>query len=302
MTRQLVLVHGRSQHGKDARALKAEWLDALEEGLAKSGLKLPIEESDVRFPFFGQTIYDLVGGAPPDVAARVVVRGDDDPGGDEQRFLREVVEEIRREQGITDDQLAEIGGQEVIDKGPLNWEWLQTIMTAIDRHVPFGSGTAIALSTNDVHHYLTNTVIRETIEEGVRAALSPGRSTVVVGHSLGSVVAYRMLRGEGRLRGWDVPLLVTVGSPLGVTAIRKALSREATLRVPECVGRWHNAMDERDVVSLYPLTPAHFPISPAHPAIDNRTDVRNRTTNRHGIAGYLDDQRVARLVHDALLD
>ena len=37
------------------------------------------------------------------------------------------------------------------------------------------------------------------------------------------------------------------------------------------------------------------------PAIENRTDVRNRTTNRHGIAGYLDDQHLARLIHDALV-
>ena len=40
--RQLVLVHGRSQEQKDAVALKAEWLEALNEGLAKSNLTLPI--------------------------------------------------------------------------------------------------------------------------------------------------------------------------------------------------------------------------------------------------------------------
>ena len=37
MTRQLVFVHGRAQEQKDASALKAEWLDALQEGLGKSG-------------------------------------------------------------------------------------------------------------------------------------------------------------------------------------------------------------------------------------------------------------------------
>jgi len=34
--RQLVLVHGRSQEQKDSIALKAEWLEALAEGLQKS--------------------------------------------------------------------------------------------------------------------------------------------------------------------------------------------------------------------------------------------------------------------------
>ena len=42
MTRELVLVHGRSQEQKDSIALKREWLDALREGLVKSGLQLRV--------------------------------------------------------------------------------------------------------------------------------------------------------------------------------------------------------------------------------------------------------------------
>ena len=41
MTRELVLVHGRAQENKDSIALKREWLDALRNGLRKSGLDLP---------------------------------------------------------------------------------------------------------------------------------------------------------------------------------------------------------------------------------------------------------------------
>jgi len=75
----------------------------------------------------------------------------------------------------------------------------------------------------------------------------------------------------------------------------------ATTRCPECVTAWFNAMDERDVVALYPLTPAFFPLAPEQPAIANKTTVRNRTRNRHGIGGYLDDQEVARRIYDALV-
>jgi hypothetical protein len=60
-------------------------------------------------------------------------------------------------------------------------------------------------------------------------------------------------------------------------------------------------MDDRDVVALYPLTPKHFRLNPEKPPIENRTDLRNRTTNRHGIAGYLDDPELARLIYDALV-
>jgi hypothetical protein len=59
-------------------------------------------------------------------------------------------------------------------------------------------------------------------------------------------------------------------------------------------------MDERDVVALYPLATSVFPLDPAQPSIENKIDVRNRTQNRHGIPGYLDDAVVARRIYDAV--
>ncbi|MFC9872694.1 hypothetical protein [Nocardia salmonicida] len=300
MTRQLVLIHGRAQEHKNSVALKAEWLNALATGLAKSNLSLPIDEADVRFPYYGDTLNDLVSGRSDQKAAAVVVRGQD-TNDDEQRFIRAVLEEIRVQNNITRDQLAAVAGQDVVEKGPLNWEWMQAILRAVDRNVPQGSGASIALFTLDVYQYLRNAAIREAIETGIAQAMKPGTESVVVAHSLGTIIGYKMLRAEGHLRDWNVPLFVTLGSPLAVTEIRKTLKNFATTRCPECVGRWHNAMDDRDVVALYPLTPQHFPLNPEEPTIENRTDVNNHTTNRHGITGYLDDRDVAKLIHDALV-
>ena len=298
--RQLVLVHGISQEHKDSVVLKAEWLDALQEGLAKSNLKLPIPEHDVRFPYYGDALYDLVEGQTADEAAQVVVRGE---GIDdfEKRFALDVIQEIQLKEGITDTQIAEVVSDDVVEKGPQNWGWVRGILKAVDRFVPHGSGAGIALATHCVYVYLNNSAVRDTIEKGVVAAVTPGVETVVVGHSLGSVVSYNLLRREGQLRGWKVSLLVTVGSPLAVHAIRKALKSFAPTRCPECVSKWFNAMDSRDVVALYPLDAKSFPLNPENPAIENKTDVRNRTSNRHGIAGYLDDQEVAKRIYDALI-
>jgi pimeloyl-ACP methyl ester carboxylesterase len=160
--------------------------------------------------------------------------------------------------------------------------------------VPGGSSASIALATNDVYQYLRNPGVRDTIESGVRTAFSTVEPTVVVSHSLGTVVAFNLLRRDGVAMGWDIPLLVTVGSPLGVKAIRAALS---PVEHPPSVRHWYNAMDERDVVALYPLDRAHFDVDPA---VENKVDVRNRTSNRHGISGYLDDAVVASRIYDAL--
>jgi hypothetical protein len=300
MTRQLVLVHGRAQEKKDAKALKAQWLDSLDKGLKKSGLTLPIAEGDVRFPYYGDTLYQISSGTPIEGAAEIVVRG---PAADRAReeFLRAVLLDVKEQTGISDQQLdAELSAQ-VVERGPLNWEWMQGILRAIDRKVPGGSSRSIALATYDVYAYLTNPAIRKKIDDGVLKAVTPGRETVMVAHSLGTVVSYNLLRQQGPQLGWTIPTFITVGSPLGVTKIRETMKSFSTIRCPECVGSWFNAMDERDVVALYPLEPKHFPLNPDKPAITNKRDVKNHTANRHGIEGYLEDAEVARRIHDALV-
>lgn len=295
MTRQLILVHGRSQENKDPGTLKAEWLDALSSGLATSGLSLPIPESSVRFPYYGDTLTAMLHGGSADV----VVRGDG-IDHDERVFLGSVLDEFRRKAGVTDEQILDAAETNIVDRSAMNWGWVRAIARALDR-VPGVSGTTIALFTHDVYQYLRNPMIREEIESGVVSAFEPGTEAVVVGHSLGSVVSYNLLRREGHLRGWRIPLYVTVGSPLAVLAIRNVLKRFHTTRCPECVDEWFNAMDDRDIVALRALTPDHFPLNPDLPSIANKTDVANHTDNRHGIAGYLDDQNVAKRIHDALV-
>ncbi len=293
--KQLVFVHGRAQEHKDAAALKLEWLTALREGLSRSGVRGPLSEETVRFPYYGQTLYDLVQEKSPEEVAQIIIKGDN-PDEAQRAFMRAIMLEVKDKAGISDAQLAEIAGQEVVQKGPLNWEWVQGILKAIDRYVPFGSGASIALATYDVYQYLTNPGIRDEIETGIKQAMQPGVPTVVVSHSLGTVVAYNLLRREGKINRWMVPLFITLGSPLAVTMIKKRL---APNKHPECVDKWFNAMDERDVVALYPLDALNFPINPS---IENKQDVQNQTENRHGISGYLNDPEVARRIYEALAD
>ncbi len=301
MSKHLVLIHGRSQEQKDAGALKAEWLAALAEGLAKNGLTLPIAETQVRFPFYGDTLYEMSQGQPADTAADVIIRGST-IDREEERFTRSVLEELRTGTGVTDAQVQDMLNPDALERGIQHWERFQGVLRAIDRFVPFGSGSAIALFTHDVYMYLKNSAIRQHIEQQISAAFTPAQPAVVVSHSLGTIVAYNLLRREGHLRGWKVPLFVTLGSPLALGEIRTTLKSFAPTCCPPCAAAWFNAMDERDVVALYALTPSHFPLDPTTPAIHNKADVKNHTRNRHGIAGYLDDDEVAKRIYDALTE
>jgi hypothetical protein len=291
MTGQLVFVHGRAQEYKVAVALKGAWIAALREGLTKSGFDLPIPETNIRFPYYGQTLFDLVSDTPN--VAEVIVRG---PGTNdaEREFQRAVLQEVQNVAGIQDEEVEAVLGTDVVARGALNWEWLQGILKVLDQHLPGGSAATVALATHDVYHYLKNPGIRDVIERGVREAFTPQIPTVVVSHSLGTVVAFTLLRREGDVNRWSVPLLVTLGSPLAITAIKASLS---PIEHPSCVRKWYNARDKRDVVALYPLDKEHFDVDPA---IENIAGVRNHTDNRHGISGYLDDKDVARRIYDAL--
>ncbi|WP_338878955.1 hypothetical protein WHX56_21680 [Achromobacter veterisilvae] len=294
--KELVLIHGRSQQDKDSEALKRAWIDAWGRGLAKVGLAMPIPEDRIRFPFYGDTLRDLVKGVAEEDAAKIIVRGaqeDEGAAGLLLALLDEYIVACRIGEDEIGRNLPPAAGPIAVERGPQNWRWVHAVLRTIDQRVP-GSGALIALLTSDVSMYLRKTNVRNTINGGVGEAFDRPLDKVVVAHSLGTIVAYLLLRQTGSQAGWRVPALITLGSPLGIKAIRERLGG---VRHPACVGSWFNALDPHDVVALYPLDQRNFRVVPA---IENKTDVHNRSSNRHGIDGYLEDPVIASRIHGAL--
>jgi len=102
---------------------------------------------------------------------------------------------------------------------------------------------------------------------------------VVIGHSLGSIIAYDVLREPGP--GREIPLFVTVGSPLGITEIQDLVTKP--LQVPAGVTMWRNVADGRDLVAL------DRTIRPEYAPSGRTADflVVNDSANHHGIREYL---------------
>jgi len=288
--RKLVLVPGRAPRGKESGALRREWLQALGSGLQDAGIDRPIDEADVRFAFYGDVLDAQTDVKDP--AAEVV--GGAHATQPERIFVGAVLEEARKEAAITKAELAAIGGVHMMQRGPLHWEWSQAVIKAVDRHVPGGNGAAIALAAHDVYQYLHNPTFAKSVDEAVRRAMPSNEDAVVVAHSLGSVIAYNVLKMEGGERRWRVVRFVTLGSPLAITAIRNSLGAR---EFPSCVREWFNAIDERDTVAVYPLDKRNFNVEPG--VIANKSDVDNDTENHHGATGYLSNRDVAeRIVGD----
>jgi hypothetical protein len=292
----LVLVHGRAQGKKTEEELRKEWIGTLSKGLDPERAKR-LDDVDIRLPFYGAQLDALVE-ASSALPADVATRGD--PAGIDPEFVefkREFAEDIRVRQGISDDQIrshmaGSISDRGLIDRGPMQWGWVQAVMRTLE-DVPGLSGDMIERFTRDVWVYLTDDHVHDTINDIIANAIPSDGNAVVLGHSLGSVVAFDVLRKASH---GAVPLYLTVGSPLGVKAIKAKL---APIAFPQIVTHWFNAYDERDAVALYPLTTTNFSVAPP---IENFGEVKNGTSNAHGISGYLNNAVVAGRLFDALFN
>lgn len=280
---RLVFVHGIAQEGKDENELKRVWLEALDVGLAKAGLG-SIRQHEVVFPYYGDKLAELreLLKAPDSVQWQTKgMPASSSLDRTETELLREIIAEQFVDSDIT---------QGVRTKGFENTELALALARAADR-TPFGA--YLIRFVKGVSAYLNHKQISQKIDEIVRPAIGTD-PCVVVGHSLGSVVAFRVLRELGR--SVSVERFVTLGSPLGLNTIRTLITPPA-LQVPAGVKSWTNAFDPKDVVSLHPLDRSTWNVNPA---IVNIAGVENHTSNHHGISGYLDDAQVAGAIYEAL--
>ncbi len=109
---------------------------------------------------------------------------------------------------------------------------------------------------------------RKVLQDELRAELRrhAGREVMLIAHSMGSIIAYDVLRDIGRSsdpadRGVTVSHLVTIGSPLGLPPVKAKIVAERTydrtrhralrVRTPSIVTTsWYNFADRRDPVAF----------------------------------------------------
>lgn len=140
----------------------------------------------------------------------------------------------------------------------------------------------------DTAAYFFDPAQKKAMQERLIAALDQhaDRPVVLVAHSQGTIIAYDVLRKlNGRTpsgRKLDIPLFITIGSPLGIDEVQRKLTQP--LEVPSGVKSWANFADLLDPVALDKGLAGEF-----------RGDVTIRDTvvrnpvfgNPHSAVGYL---------------
>ncbi len=169
----------------------------------------------------------------------------------------------------------------------------------------------------EVHRYFGDedgiaTEIRQLLAAALREAWAQDRRVLLIGHSLGSIIAYDTLweltrqAGKGR-----VDLFLTLGSPLSTRFMRKRLrgaERSGRERYPGNLRRWVNFAAVGEMTALRPVRPYFAPMLELGlvESIEDHLDLYNhyRSTtglNVHMSYGYLAHRDVAGAIADWML-
>ena len=128
-----------------------------------------------------------------------------------------------------------------------------------------------------VTRYLSDELIRALAQQRV-LDLVEDDTRIIIGHSLGSVVAYECAHRLAQ----SLPLLVTLGSPLGLRTVVTDRLRPPPSFPPK-VGRWVNVADREDVVAAEPDLRPRLAAELSDPSrfegvlVDSRSDPTIRT-------------------------
>jgi hypothetical protein len=256
---EIVFVHGIAKEQLTADTLEQEWRTQLAGAVRIAGdgaLADRIRGGEVRcrMGFYGN-YFLRPGGQGGAVAEGAMV--------DEltKEWLRNVaarsLDEYER-----DDARRAVGGYRLGAEGAQGTGavlgWAIRTLSRVPWFVPpvYGAASFVVSALDQVTRYLEEPEIRVKARERVLEHLGP-ETRVVIAHSLGSVVAWEAL--HQRTERAELPLLVTIGSPLGLRGVVYPNLWPQPPVFPPKVKRWVNVADRNDYIAAEPDLGPLFP-------------------------------------------
>ena len=155
---------------------------------------------------------------------------------------------------------------------------------------------------------------RQILMDELTVTLEPvnGQHVMLIAHSMGSIIAYDVLRNLGhRDRTFPVHHFVTIGSPLGLQHVKSHLDSEWSkvgmpLRTPTVVReRWVNYADPKDPVAIDPHLRDEFGPNDAGVWVEDATIINDYVSptgkkSSHKSYGYLRTPELSQHFRDFL--
>jgi hypothetical protein len=258
----IVLVHGIAQEQESADTLERDWIPALAGGVRSAGYpdladrinrqSSPYQLIDVRMAFYGGLFLrpglqgdevDPLTGAEATLADALATEWLERAAAwssrpNEKATAARELAYVRHEVGREEAGIGQLKRHAVNGLAKLRW------------FAPFGMGFAsrfVYKALGQVTRYLSDEAIRSAAQQSVLDLIGSD-TKIIIGHSLGSVVAYEVIQ---RLQQ-PIPLFVTLGSPLGLDTVVFPKLRPQPPSFPPVVRRWVNVADRDDVVAAQP--------------------------------------------------
>lgn len=215
---------------------------------------------------------------------------------DELKFISSVMEEFVLNQGV-DEQSIDVAiasaEDNIVPMDNFIGRRVVGLLRMVERLSP-AKGAILLRAVKQGHTYLSSPKAARSVEDIVRPLLKKN-PCVLITHSLGTVIAFKLLREMEREGvNINIPLLITMGSPLGLEAFKAKLGPPR--RKPSGVGEWKNFFDPSDIVTLgKALNEDNF-----SSGITNDGTVDNETSNAHGVIGYLPHSGVGQAIRSVL--
>lgn len=268
----VVGVHGIAQERKGAEVLLAEWEPALLDGVRASGAAL--DRGSVVCAFYGG-LFRPVGvmkSGTQHFDAHDLNEGD-----------AELLALLWANAAVVEpDRVVAPDAEDLRASTPRS---VQAALRALSSSKAFAGLTESMFigALKQVTRYFADEAIRTAAQDAVDALVDTD-TRVIVGHSLGSVVAYEALVRFGRTSRWrSVRSFVTLGSPLGIANLifhRLSPPPVDGVGVHPGVAGWTNVSDGGDVVALQKRLAPRF----GQPLVDIEID---NGADSHSIVKYL---------------
>jgi hypothetical protein len=271
----VVGVHGIAQQYRGPKVLESQWLPSLQDGVSFAGSNLAAD--DFVMAFYGNMFRQsgTMGGDFPPLDVNDLDESD-----------AELLDLLWREAALVDPAVPDPDAKTMARTPRV----VQRALDALSQSA-FFAGVAERVmvgAVKQVRLYFTDPDVRARAIGSVEAVVTE-ETRVVIGHSLGSVIAFEALAAHPE---WPVHTLVTLGSPLGIRNL--VFDR---LQPPPVNGRglrpaglqsWINVAAPGDLVALVKRLADRF---------DDVSDVMVDTgAKAHDVSPYLTDVRVGSAV------
>lgn len=292
---RLAFVHGINNQDNTPERIEKEWWEALATGWADLGLPA-LDKPKIEVAYYGKLLADATDGVVSGAIAQGEALENSEAGA-------AFVAEYMLEYSITETELAqELRQQGVNAPSSVPQGWIQGALVdtvgAIEKILQGRGQLVAALFLKQATHYIANPGLAAQINLNVRKQIFDDHDDdlLIVSHSLGTVVMYKMLATDNRAKRRHVPLFATLGSPLGIGMMQQILPARTTIPNPP-IHAWVNAYRKDDFVALdRALDETTIGLS----GIKNISTGLIEETDKHSVIAYLRSAPVCSRIHTAL--